>query len=348
MCFQTNNIPCSQEKQCKVCFEKSFASQEKAKFWSDKNEIKPWQIKKGSSKKFWFKCEFGHEFETTLSHITSSRSWCPYPCCNVFSLKLCSEDCEICLNASFASHEKSKYWSDKNENKPRNYFRNCHKKFWFKCENEHEFETTPNHIMQGQWCPYPCCSISPKKLCSNECDICFNASFASHEKAKFWSKKNILNSRDVLKGTIKKFWFKCENGHEFETSLCNISRKESWCPECIRWKNQTNCLKIIQQITQKKFRQSKPKFLNGLELDGYNSELKLAIEYNGEQHYRYHPFFHRNEQSNFAKQQERDKLKFELCIQNGVYLIIVPYWTNNKDEFIQQKYQDFMLSQMID
>jgi hypothetical protein len=57
MCFEKNNIPCSEEQNCKLCYERSFTSVDKASFWSDKNKLKPWQIKKGSSKKFWFKCD---------------------------------------------------------------------------------------------------------------------------------------------------------------------------------------------------------------------------------------------------------------------------------------------------
>ncbi len=37
--------------------------------------------------------------------------------------KLCNNnDCEICLNFSFESNEKFKYWSEENKIKPRMYF----------------------------------------------------------------------------------------------------------------------------------------------------------------------------------------------------------------------------------
>jgi hypothetical protein len=57
MCFQNGNTACPQETKCEICFEKSFASHYRAEFWSDKNELKPWQFKKQSTKKFWFKCD---------------------------------------------------------------------------------------------------------------------------------------------------------------------------------------------------------------------------------------------------------------------------------------------------
>ena len=43
------------------------------------------------------------------------------------SQKLCNEtDCEPCLDKSFASHEKSIYWSDANKAKPRDVFKAIH------------------------------------------------------------------------------------------------------------------------------------------------------------------------------------------------------------------------------
>ena len=45
---------------------------------------------------------------------------------------------EIPFEKSFASHEKSKYWSDKNgELKPKDFFKSISKKFWFDCHNRH-------------------------------------------------------------------------------------------------------------------------------------------------------------------------------------------------------------------
>lgn len=60
-----------------IPFEKSFASSDKAKYWSDKNELKPEQVALQSNKKFWFNCSCGHEFEKILSTIIKN-TWCPY------------------------------------------------------------------------------------------------------------------------------------------------------------------------------------------------------------------------------------------------------------------------------
>ena len=46
----------------------------------------------------------------------------------------------IPFEKSFASHEKSQYWSDKNELKPHQISKASKKKFWFECEYKHLFE----------------------------------------------------------------------------------------------------------------------------------------------------------------------------------------------------------------
>ena len=67
-----------------------------------------------------------------------------------------------------------------------------------------------------------------------------------------------------------------------------------------------------------------PKTNRQLELDVYNDEYKIAVEYNGEMHYRYMSFYHESEEK-FQEQLYRDEIKKQLCEENDVYLIVVPY-----------------------
>jgi len=100
-----------------------------------------------------------------------------------------------------------------------------------------------------------------------------------------------------------------------------------------------DCRKIIEDLTGKPFAKIRPKFLTNpetgkpLELDCFNSELNIALEYNGVEHYKYTPYFHRTPDA-FEKQLQRDKLKEKLCRENGVYLIVVPYSVKNLKQFI--------------
>lgn len=77
-----------------------------------------------------------------------------------------------------------------------------------------------------------------------------------------------------------------------------------------------------------------PETGRAMELDLYNEKLKLAIEYHGEQHYRYIPFFHKNSRKNFEAQVRRDNYKLDICDEHGVYVIVVPY--NLPEEKIEE------------
>ena len=226
-CSNPPKILCDKE-DCNQCFEKSFASHEKAQYWSNKNLSKPRQKFKSTHDKYWFKCDCGHEFEAGLNHINTGK-WCPY-CCNP-PLKLCEKDnCNQCIEKSFISNEKSKFWSDKNKLKARQVFKNAHTKYLFNCDCGHEFEGNLYNIIKGVWCSY--CSNPARNLCDKEnCNKCFEKSFASNEKSKYWSNKNKLKPRQVFKSTNDKYWFNCNCGHEFEAGLDNITN-EHWCSYC--------------------------------------------------------------------------------------------------------------------
>lgn len=79
-----------------------------------------------------------------------------------------------------------------------------------------------------------------------------------------------------------------------------------------------------------KFEKTRPGFLlnpksgSCLEYDFYNSKMKLAIEYNGEQHYKYIKKFHKSEED-FEEQIYRDQLKQQLSQKNNIHLIIIPH-----------------------
>ena len=223
---------CANE-ECQTCFEKSLASHEKSEFWSEKNgDVKPRQVFKKTTKKYWFDCNICcHEFEKRIDHVTSN-TWCPY--CSNPPKKLCDkDDCHLCFNKSVASHEKSKYWSDKNGDiKPRYVFKSSNTKYYFNCRCGHDIFIMLHDIVAGYWCPY--CSNPPQKLCDNQdCKTCFNKSFASHEKSKYWSDKNgDVKPRQVFKQGNNSCYFICDCGHEFDSRLNSITYQNTWCPYC--------------------------------------------------------------------------------------------------------------------
>lgn len=101
-------------------------------------------------------------------------------------------------------------------------------------------------------------------------------------------------------------------------------------------RGEIECKRAIERLTGRQFTKARPDFLrnpitnSNLELDCYNEELRLAVEYNGEQHYRYVPYFHKTKDA-FYNLKYRDDIKSKLCVENDVRLIIVPYTVADTD-----------------
>ena len=224
------------DDNCEYCFDRSFASHPKAKYWDyNKNKVNPRNIFKGTKNKYFFNCgTCGHLFYKNVNSI--KISWCPY-CANK---KLCgNKNCKICFDKSFESHLKSKNWViDKNKDKPIEILKRSSKYGLFKCNIcNHIFKLIISSVTNKkhpQWCPY----CANKKLCGNkDCIICFNKSFKSHPKSKFFDmRKNKINPIYIFKKSLIKYWFSCNKcNHSFKSGMDKITRhKSQWCPYCAK------------------------------------------------------------------------------------------------------------------
>ncbi len=277
------------QDDCEMCFNNSFASNPKNICWDyEKNKLTPREVFKCAYNKYWFICiSCDHSYEIQISKIPTKDNFCVY-CSN---RKLCEKDCDICRNKSFAMNKKSKYWLyEKNECGPHQVSKSSNRKFWFKHKCRHEFDMIIGNIHRGQFCPY--CSSSPKKLCdNNDCDLCFNKSFASSSLLIYWDyKKNKLNPREIFKNSANKYWFVCENQHEFYMSLAHINN-DRFCPFCVN-KTETKFYEEIQLYQPNIVRQFKAdwcknRFTNKhLPFDFVLEDLKIIIEIDGPQHFR--------------------------------------------------------------
>jgi len=217
--------------KCMECFGKSFAMHPFALSWSIKNDVLPWEVFKGStSKKYYFDCK---NCEHELYVILSGRDENTLNCLYCAGKKFCDDkNCPKCFNKSFATSSFLDFWSPKNNVAPTEIRRKSHKKFIFDCKNcKHEFETNASHIKEDK---LNCVYCAKSKMCySDKCDFCFNQSFASQEKAKFWSNKNVAKPREVFKSVATKYFFNCDRcKNEFKMSLSGVTRG-NWCPLCV-------------------------------------------------------------------------------------------------------------------
>ena len=282
------NKLCS-NSECKLCFNKSFASHQKAEFWNDKNKLKPRDVSKCDNDKYYFNCnKCNHELHLTLNSIIQGNNWCKY--CTHQSL--CNNnECKICFENSFASHSKSEFWSSKNKKLPREVIKGSDIKYLFDCnECKHTFESMLYLITKGGWCNY--CWHSSNILCDdNKCKWCFDKSFASHPNAKYWSLKNTLIPRQVKKCCNERFLFNCnECKNEFMGHLGNITIGNNWCPKCVNKTEKILYNSLINYYPtlnhQFKVDWCKNKQLNKFwPFDFVIEELNIIIELDGAQHF---------------------------------------------------------------
>lgn len=113
-------------------------------------------------------------------------------------------------------------------------------------------------------------------------------------------------------------------------------------------KGERICRKFLQDTLGEPFDKIRPDFLrnpitsknydnsHNLEIDCYSPKLKLGVEFNGAQHYKYIPHFHKNYEA-FRNQQYRDELKKRMCADNNVTLIEVPYTEKNIPRYLYDK-----------
>jgi hypothetical protein len=109
-------------------------------------------------------------------------------------------------------------------------------------------------------------------------------------------------------------------------------------------KGERECRRVMEKIYKAPFRNMRPIWLKNpktnrcLELDVYNPEKKIAVEYNGKQHYEW-PNFTNCSYEEFKNQLYRDKVKKHICKKHGVHLITVPYTIpiKNIEKFIRSR-----------
>jgi hypothetical protein len=112
--------------------------------------------------------------------------------------------------------------------------------------------------------------------------------------------------------------------------MSSLTENEWWEDSRKRSKPESICKKTLQKIYGVKFSTVRPDWLRNpktgrpMELDCYNEELKIGLEYQGIHHYRW-PNWTGQSKQDWIDQVERDRLKVDLCDLHGVYLVSIPY-----------------------
>lgn len=110
-----------------------------------------------------------------------------------------------------------------------------------------------------------------------------------------------------------------------------------------KWKSETKLYTIIKELFKEEIiiREASPSWLNRQRLDIFLPNLNLAIEYQGEQHYKPIDVF--GGQNSFSANINRDQIKKEKCIENGVDLIEFKYTEPLTVDYTRNKLKKYLL-----
>ena len=115
---------------------------------------------------------------------------------------------------------------EKNADSPSKISTGSNKKVWWKCSDNHEWETVvKSRIVYNVGCPYCSGRLAIKGL--------NDLATTNLDLVKEWNyDKNIIGPAEVKAGSNKKVWWKCSNNHEWEASISGRAIKGLGCPVC--------------------------------------------------------------------------------------------------------------------
>ena len=287
---------------------------------------------KGVKSKLLYQCgKCNHSWRTGLDRIIHNKSWCPK--CGPKS-RIDARRGSVREHQNIITQKGGKLIGVIYED-PKEKLFNQRTRFKIECEAGHKFNIRASSLKKGSWC----------KKCSYEViSEKYRGSFQEIQKIIEKRGGQCLSKPEDYINQHQKLKIQCNKDHIFERRTYNLKRGD-WCPVCSQGRFETICRGFFEEMFQNEFPKEKPNWLvnsrgNQMELDGYNKSLGLAFEAQGEQHYRAVAYF--NQTLKDLKQRIDDDLtKLELCKQNEVILIQVPYYVhpNKIQRYITTKYE---------
>ncbi len=282
-----------------------------------KNKISPDWISVSSGKKVWWRCQKAncehHEWEAVVSSRNHGNN-CPY--CS--GHKVCSCNSLATLRPDLAAE----WHPTKNELSPEEVTIGSGKKAWWRCSRSqckhHNWKADICSRTIGGNCPY----CSGHKVCP-----CNSLATLRPDLAAEWHPtKNKLSAGEITVSSGKKFWWICDQKHEWETQVWNRTKKNgSGCPICSGSNGEKLVRKILEKMKLKFVREKiiSYKECTKLRFDFYLPDHNVAIEFDGIQHFEPRDFF--GGQKQFEKQKLYDSYKNAHCEENGISLVRIHY-----------------------
>jgi glutaredoxin len=198
-----------------------------AKEWNyEKNEgLLPSQVMPGNSKKVWWKCRLGHEWQSSPSIRTREKKpSCPY--CVGKKVLAGFNDLQTCFPDIAAEWNMQKNGGLR----PSEVTKSSGQTVWWKCPLGHEWQAKISNRTSSlhTGCPY----CANKKVLAGFNDL----QTWNPDTAAEWNfeKNGDLLPSQIFPGSDKKVWWKCHVcGHEWQAKAKNrTGQNKTGCPYC--------------------------------------------------------------------------------------------------------------------
>lgn len=179
----------------------------------------PNTITLGSGKAVWWKCRYGHEW-LAKPYNRINGNGCPY-CSGRMPIRGYND------LATIAPELLSEWDFDKNApDTPETVSAKSSRSFWWKCKCGHEWQANPCQRARGDGCPY----CSGHRVWKGFNDLAtVNPSLVAEWN---YDKNGNLMPDQITASSNKKVWWKCEYGHEWQTSVAHRNLDGTGCPYC--------------------------------------------------------------------------------------------------------------------
>lgn len=241
-----------------------------AKQWmTDKNDIHPSQVSRGSGRRGWWQCDLLHEWRATVSDRAGGRG-CPF--CTGRRILPGYNDLAT-LNP-----EALTFWDfSRNDEDPSNVAPGSHKKVWWMGGCGHSWFAPIRHVAQKGYG----CSVCAGRLGGHEHNNL--KTVHPHLAGEWHPTRNDRNPEDVTHSSGYEAWWLCEKGHEFQVRVNQRAHFQTGCAACSRVsesKPEADLAAFVESLGLEVIRNDR-KVLKGLELDIIVPEKNVAIEFNG-------------------------------------------------------------------
>jgi very-short-patch-repair endonuclease/DNA-directed RNA polymerase subunit RPC12/RpoP len=180
------------------------------------------------------------------------------------------------------------------------------------CDKKHIYKVSWTNFQQGQRCP-----------------VCAGKRTDLKQVKDYVEQQGYTLLSQKYAGAHTRLQVSCPKKHQYQVTWNNFQQGHR-CPYCLN-KSEHKLGQILEELFPNKIKkQGNLGFLGRQRVDYYIEEEKIAIEYDGIQHY--HPLpgafgakTEKEAQKQLRETQKRDKRKEQLCKENGWRLIRIRY-----------------------